>query len=60
MEAEENVSEGGQEGEESKENVPEKGEGSEEARNLVVSEKEGNTTALSGEIIMESVGSPEE
>ena len=54
------VSEGGQEGEESKENVPEKGEGSEEARNLVVSEKEGNTTALSGEIIMESVGSPEE
>ena len=38
------------------------GEGgvTEEARNVVVSEKEVNTTALSGEVIMVSVGSPEE
>ena len=33
------------------------GEVTEEERKAVVSEKEGNTTALSGEIIMDSVGS---
>ena len=32
----------------------------EEARKFVVKEKEGNTTALSGEVIMESFRSPEE
>ena len=31
----------------------------EEARKVSASEKEGNTSALSGEVIMESVGSPE-
>ena len=36
------------------------GEGTEEVRKLVVSENEGNTAALSGEVIMDSVGSPEE
>ena len=36
------------------------GEGTEEANVFVISEKEGNTAALSGEVIMESVGSPEE
>ena len=36
------------------------GKGTEEAIKFVVSEKEGNTTDLSGERIMESVGSPEE
>ena len=46
--------------EEAKENVSGEGEGTYEARKVVVSEKEGNTTALSGEVIMESVGSPEE
>ena len=35
------------------------GKGTEEAIKIVVSEKEGNTAALSGEVIMESVGSPE-
>ena len=34
------------------------GEGMEEVRKVVVTEKEGNTVALSGEKIMESVGSP--
>ena len=36
------------------------GKGTEEAIKIVVSEKEGNTAALSGEVIMESVGSTEE
>ena len=36
------------------------GEGTEEASKFFVSENEGNTTALSGEVNMESVGSPEE
>ena len=44
---------------EAKENVSGEGEGTEEARKVVVSEKEGNTVALSGVVIMESVGSPE-
>ena len=35
-------------------------EGTYEARKVVVSEKEVNTVAFSGEVIMESVGSPEE
>ena len=35
------------------------GEVTEEARKVVVLENEGNTAALSGEVIMESVGSPE-
>ena len=39
--------------------MSEQGEGTEEARKVVVLEKEGNTPELSGEIIMESVGSPE-
>ena len=32
----------------------------EEKRKVFVSEREGNTPALSGEVIMESVGSPQE
>ena len=40
--------------------MPGEVEVTEEAINVVVSEKEGNTAALSGELIMESVGSPEE
>ena len=32
----------------------------EETGKVVVSEKEGNTAALSGEVVMESVGGPEE
>ena len=40
--------------------MSEEGEGTEEARKDVVLEKEGNTPVLSGEVIMESVGSPEE
>ena len=36
------------------------GEATEEARKVVVSENEGNTAYLSGEVIMDSVGSPEE
>ena len=36
------------------------GEGIEEARKCGVSEKEVNTAYLSGEVIMESVGIPEE
>ena len=32
----------------------------EEARKVVVSEKEVNTVSFYGEVIMESVGSPEE
>ena len=46
--------------EEGEENVSEKREGMEEAIKVAVSEKEGNTTDLSEEVIMESVGSPEE
>ena len=46
--------------EEAKENVSVEGQGTEEARKLFVSENEINITALSGEVIMESVGSPEE
>ena len=38
--------------------MSEEGEGTGEARKVVVSEKEGNTVAFSGEVIMESVGSP--
>ena len=45
--------------EEAKENVSGEGEGTEEVRKVVVSEKEGNTAVLSGEVIMESIGSPE-
>ena len=44
---------------EAKENVSGKGEGTEEAIIFFVLEKEGNSAALSGEVIMESVGSPE-
>ena len=40
--------------------VSEEGEWKEEARKVVVSEKEGNIVAFYGEVIMESVGSPEE
>ena len=40
--------------------MSEEGEGTEGARKVVVSEKEGNVPDLSGEGIMESVGSPEE
>ena len=36
------------------------GEGMEEAINFLMPEKEVNTAALYGELIMESVGSPEE
>ena len=42
------------------EKVSQDGEGMEEARKVVVSEMEGNYAALSGEIIMESVGISEE
>ena len=38
----------------------EEGEGTEEVRKVLVSGMEGNTTDLSREIIMESVGIPEE
>ena len=41
-------------------NVSGEVEGTEEARKVVVSEKDGNTVDLSGELIMESVGNPEE
>ena len=40
--------------------MSEEGEGTEEARKVVVSENEGNAAALSGELIIESVGSSEE
>ena len=46
--------------EEAKENVSGEGEGTEEARKFVVSEKYGNNPALYGEVIMDSVGIPEE
>ena len=38
------------------------GEGAvmEESKNFFILEKEGNTAALSGDLIMESVGSPED
>ena len=39
--------------------MSEEGDVMEEARKVVVSEKEGNTADLSGERIMDSVGSPE-
>ena len=35
-------------------------EGTEELRNVFMSENEGNAADLSGEVILESVGSPEE
>ena len=40
--------------------MSEEGDGTEGVIKVVSSEKEGNTPALSGEEIMESVGSPEE
>ena len=40
--------------------MPGEGEETEEARQFFVSENEGNTADLSGEVIMESVGSTEE
>ena len=40
--------------------MSEEGEGTEEARKVVVSEKEGNNPYLFGEVIIESVVSPEE
>ena len=46
--------------EEANENLSREGEGTEEVSKCFLSEKEGNTTALSGEVTMESVGSPEE
>ena len=55
-----NVSQGGKEGEEPGGNVSQEGQETEEARKYLISEKEGNTTYLSGEVIMESFGSPEE
>ena len=42
------------------EKVSQEGEGMEEARKVVVSEMQGNYAALSGEVIMESVGISEE
>ena len=45
---------------EANENVSGEGEGMEEAMKVVVSEKERNTTDLYGEVIVDSVGSPEE
>ena len=53
-------SEGGEEREEAGVNVSEEGERTEEARKVVMLEKGGNTEALYGELIMDSVGSPEE
>ena len=45
---------------EAKENVSGEGQGMEEARKVVMLEKEGNPSAFYVEVIMESVGSPEE
>ena len=46
--------------EKAKEIFPGEGEVIEEAGNVFVQEKEGNTAALSGDLIMDSVESPEE
>ena len=46
--------------EEATENMPGKGEGTEDERKVVALQKEGNIAALSGDVIMDSVGSPEE
>ena len=46
--------------EDANENVSGEGAVMEESKNVFILEKEGNTAALSGDLIMESVGSPEE
>ena len=46
--------------EKAKERVSGEGEGTEVAIKVFMSEKEGNTPALSGELSMDLVGSPEE
>ena len=54
------MSEGVEEGEEVRENVSEEGEVTQEEIKVVISEKWGITPYLYGEVIMESVGIPEE